>query len=57
MSQPATESVPAAYDPLESVAATLFRPMGSDGVYARTALYEDVIERLAGFISLSLIHI
>ena len=25
--------------------------MGSDGVYARTALYEDVIERLAAFIS------
>jgi len=51
MSQPATEPVPLAYDPLESVAATLFRPMGSDGVYARTALYEDVIERLAAFIS------
>ncbi len=51
MSQPATESVPQAYDPLASLAAALFRPMGSDGVYARTALYEDVVERLAAFIS------
>jgi len=39
------------YDPLESLAATLFRPMGSEGVYARTALYEDVIERLTFFIT------
>lgn len=38
-------------DPLESLGTTLFRPMGSDGVYARTALYEDVIERLAAFVS------
>ena len=51
MSHPATESVAPVYDPLESVAATLFRPMGSDGVYARTALYEDVIERLTAFIT------
>jgi seryl-tRNA synthetase len=51
MSHPATESVSPTYDPLESLAATLFRPMGSDGVYARTALYEDVVERLAAFIS------
>src|SRR5882762_4459538 len=51
MSHPATESVPPTYDPLESLAAVLFRPMGSDGVYARTALYEDVVERLAAFIS------
>src|SRR5579864_3780324 len=38
-------------DPLESLGTTLFCPMGSDGVYARTALYEDVIERLVAFIS------
>jgi seryl-tRNA synthetase len=38
-------------DPLDSIAPALFHPMGSDGVYARTALYEDVIERLASFIS------
>ncbi|MDB6091356.1 MAG: tRNA synthetase class [Gammaproteobacteria bacterium] len=51
MSHPATESVCPTDDPLESLAATLFRPMGSDGVYARTALYEDVVERLGAFIS------
>jgi seryl-tRNA synthetase len=50
MSQTATPVSPA-YDPLESLAGTLFRPMGSDGVYARTALYEDVIERLTFFIT------
>ena len=38
-------------DPLESLAAALFRPMGVDGIYARTALYEEVIERLSTFIS------
>src|SRR5581483_5487890 len=50
MSQPAAPA-PAAYDPLESLAASLFRPMGSEGVYARTALYEDIIERLAAYIT------
>jgi len=50
MSQTATPVSPA-YDPLESLGASLFRPMGSDGVYARTALYEDVIERLTSFIT------
>ena len=29
----------------------LFRPMGADGVYARTALYEDMIERLGAAIT------
>lgn len=29
----------------------LFRPMGADGVYARTALYEDVLDRLQALIS------
>jgi seryl-tRNA synthetase len=38
-------------DPLSEVAAALFRPMGIDGVYARSALYEGVVEGLAGFIS------
>ena len=38
-------------DPLEAMAATLFRPMGADGVYGRTALYERVIEGLGAFIS------
>src|SRR3569833_2915104 len=50
MTQPAVPAT-ATYDPLESLADTLFRPMGSDGVYARTALYEDVIERLTAYIT------
>lgn len=29
----------------------LFRPMGADGVHARTALYEDVIDRLSALIT------
>ena len=44
-------TVAGAAEPLASLAAALFRPMGVDGVYARTALYEDVIERLWAFIS------
>lgn len=31
--------------------AALFRPMGADGVYARTALYEDIVERLGAAIT------
>ena len=38
-------------DPLQRIGAALFRPLGVDGVYARTALYEDLVERLAAFIS------
>jgi seryl-tRNA synthetase len=38
-------------DPLDLVAAGLFRPMGVDGIYARSVTYEEVIERLAGLIS------
>src|SRR4029077_20408542 len=44
------ESVPAT-DPLAPIAAALFRDMGVEGVYARSALYEGVIEKLAGLIS------
>jgi seryl-tRNA synthetase len=36
---------------LDSIAAALFRPMGVDGVYARTPLYEEVIDRLSSLIS------
>jgi seryl-tRNA synthetase len=36
---------------LAPIAAALFLPLGVDGVYARSALYEGVIERLAAFIS------
>jgi seryl-tRNA synthetase len=38
-------------NPLDAIADALFRPMGADGVYARTALYEQVIEGLSGLIS------
>lgn len=38
-------------DPLDHLADQLFHPMGADGVYARTALYEDVVERLTALIS------
>src|SRR5215470_13625808 len=38
-------------DPLDSLADSLFRPMGVDGVYGRTEVYETVVERLAAFIT------
>ena len=38
-------------DPLDSIAHALFRSMNIDGVYARTALYEQVIDGLSGLIS------
>ena len=38
-------------DPLDHLSETLFHDMGADGVYARTALYEDVVERLAVMIT------
>jgi seryl-tRNA synthetase len=38
-------------DPLDHLVETLFHRMGSDGVYGRTALYEDVVERLAALIT------
>jgi seryl-tRNA synthetase len=42
---------PQAPDALDHLADVLFHKMGSDGVYARTALYEDVVERLAALIT------
>src|SRR3984885_9592899 len=45
------ETAPQATDPLDHLADALFHPMGSDGVYARTALYEGVVERLAALIT------
>jgi seryl-tRNA synthetase len=38
-------------DALDAIGHALFRPMGADGVYARTALYEHVVEGLSGLIS------
>ncbi len=37
--------------PLAHLADSLFRPMGVDGVYARTALYVDLVERLEQYIT------
>jgi seryl-tRNA synthetase len=38
-------------DLADAVSAALFRPLGADGVYARTALYEQVIAALSALIS------
>ncbi|MBV8144284.1 MAG: amino acid--[acyl-carrier-protein] ligase [Gammaproteobacteria bacterium] len=51
MTVPGSEVVPAADDPLAPIAARLFQPLGIEGVYARTALYEGVMERLGQLIS------
>src|SRR5215813_13966622 len=45
------ELAPQSADPLDHLADVLFHKMGTDGVYARTALYEDVVERLAALIT------
>jgi seryl-tRNA synthetase len=47
----AASLLPGADDPLAATAAALFRPMGEDGVYARTGLYESILERLAALLS------
>jgi seryl-tRNA synthetase len=46
---PQTDAAPV--DPLDHLADVLFRELGSPGVYGRTAVYEDVVERLAALIS------
>jgi seryl-tRNA synthetase len=38
-------------DPTDRVGAVIFHRLGVDGVYARTAIYEDVIDRLGAYIS------
>src|SRR5271167_785589 len=38
-------------DPLGAIAEGLFRSMGVEGVYARTALYAHVLERLETYIT------
>ncbi len=45
------ENAPNAVDPLDHLADKLFHKMGADGVYARTALYEEVVERLTALIT------
>ena len=51
MTVPGPEAIAAADDPLAPIASGLFRPLGVDGVYARSALYEGMLERLAAFIT------
>jgi seryl-tRNA synthetase len=46
----ATAASPPA-DPLAHIGERLFRPMGVDGVYARTELYAHIVERLEGYIT------
>ncbi|HXA34790.1 MAG TPA: amino acid--[acyl-carrier-protein] ligase [Steroidobacteraceae bacterium] len=46
---PTARNVPA--DPLAHLAEALFRSMGVDGVYARSALYTHLVERLESYIS------
>ena len=45
------DTAPQIVDPLDHLAEKLFHRMGSDGVYARTALYEGVVEKLAALIT------
>ena len=45
------EATTAADDPLGAIAGALVQPLGADGVYGRTALYEDIIDRLGQLIS------
>jgi hypothetical protein len=47
----APQAISQSVDPLDHLADRLFHKMGTDGVYARTALYEDMIERLAALIT------
>jgi seryl-tRNA synthetase len=51
MTIPGSEAIAAADDPLAAIAGRLFQPLGIEGVYARTALYEGVMERLRDFVS------
>ena len=41
----------AAADPSERIRAALFHRIGADGVYARTALYEEMLQRLTAFVT------
>jgi seryl-tRNA synthetase len=50
LSCPSSAVAPPA-DPLSSIAEALFRSMGVDGVYARTALYVQVVDRLEAYIT------
>ena len=49
LGSPTARNAPA--DPLAHIAEALFRSMGVDGVYARTALYTHLVDRLESYIS------
>ena len=51
VSESALPSAAAPADPLRHLVAALFRSMGVDGVYARTALYSQVLNALEDYIS------
>jgi len=51
MTVPGPEAIAAADDPLAPIAERLFQPLGIEGVYARTALYEEVLRHLTDFVS------
>src|SRR6202045_3410264 len=51
VSSPGSAAVNAPADPLSAIAEGLFHSMGVDGVYARTALYTHVVERLETYIT------
>jgi seryl-tRNA synthetase len=51
MTVPGSEAIAAADDPLAPIAHSLFQPLGVEGVYARTALYEELMQRLAALVT------
>jgi seryl-tRNA synthetase len=51
MSVPEREPSIGVHDRLEPIGAALFHSLGVAGVYARTALYESVAERLSAFVA------
>src|SRR6202000_1612327 len=51
MFAPIAGSIAPTEDPLDHLADVLFHEMGAPGVYGRTALYEDIVERLAALIT------
>src|SRR5262249_40028742 len=51
MTVPGPEAIATAEDPLAPMPGHLFQSLGVEGVYARTGLYQSVMERLADFVS------
>ncbi|MFI4886158.1 MAG: hypothetical protein ACHQIF_11385, partial [Steroidobacterales bacterium] len=51
MSSPLPESSVNAAEPLESIRAAIFHRIGADGVYARTGLYEEVLQGLTAYVT------